>query len=163
MSLGIRFVLYLVLAAVLTATAFQVVRHLQDRSESRESQKAAGLDWLRHEYRLSDAAFSRIARMHRDYFARCDAMCAEMLAANRPPRGRGAPGGAAASTGPAHPLHRGEKAICERCMNTMVAHLRAVAGVMEPEQGRRFLADILPDVAHRAELGALYLDRSLQQ
>jgi hypothetical protein len=148
MDLRLRLFFLALLTCVLAVTAFQITRQLQPKAPSRE---AIGLDWLRHEYQLSDEAFARISDLHHDYFARCDAMCAEMIAAHRPQslRSRLRP----ADT--AQDARRREKAICERCLDTMVSHLRSVAAQMEPAQGSRFLADILPEVLHPPELEQL--------
>ncbi len=146
MDLRFRLFLFVLLACVLAATAFQITRQLQPKPPSRET---IGLDWLHHEYQISDEAFARISALHHDYFARCDTMCAEMIAAHRPSRLRSR---LPASQSAIQEASRREKAICERCLETMIGHLRAVAALMEAEQGRRFLADILPEVIHPPEL-----------
>jgi hypothetical protein len=148
MDLRLRLFSLVLLTCVLAATAFQITRQLQPKHPSRES---IGLDWLRHEYQLSDAAFSRISALHHNYFARCDAMCAEMIAAHRPSSLRSR----LRLAEPAQDERRREKAICERCLETMIGHLRSVAAQMEPAQGSRFLADILPEVLHPPELEQL--------
>jgi len=148
MDLRLRLFCLALLTCVLAATAFQITRQFQPKPPSRES---IGLDWLRQEYQIADDAFARISALHHDYFARCDAMCAEMIAAHRPSRLRNRL--RAADT--AQESRRREKVICERCLDTMVSHLRAVAAHMEPEQGSRFLADILPEVTHPPELEQL--------
>jgi hypothetical protein len=40
------------------------------------------MQWLRDEYHLSDAQFSRIQDLHRDYAPKCDVMCQKIAEAN---------------------------------------------------------------------------------
>jgi hypothetical protein len=149
MDLRLRLFLLIILAGVLAATGFQVTRHLQHDMPTRES---IGLEWLRREYQVSDEAHEKIIQLHQEYFSRCDAMCAEMIEAHRPSslRRRSKP----STSSPEARIQR-EKAICERCLNNMIGHLREVSALMTPEQGRRFLSDILPEVTHPPELESL--------
>lgn len=146
MDLRLRLFLLLMICGALAAAGFQVTRQFQPSGPTRES---IGLEWLRREYQLTDEAFARVSQLHREYFSRCDAMCAEMIEAHRPSslrlRARLAPSTAEENL-------RREKAICERCLNTMIGHLRAVSTYMAPDQARRFLSDILPEVTHPQEL-----------
>ena len=149
MDLRQRLFILVIIVAVLATAAFQTTRRLRPVSPTRES---IGLEWLRREYQLSDEAYEQINQLHQAYYSRCDAMCAEVIAAHRPPflRHRDT----AAITSPEKRL-RLEKAICERCLNSMTGHLHQVAAFMTPEQGRRFLSDILPEVLHPPELETL--------
>lgn len=148
-DLRLRLFLLVIIAAVLAASAFQVTRQLQPTGPTRES---IGLEWLRKEYQLSDEAHERIIQLHQEYFSRCDAMCAEMIAAHRPSTLRHR---SKTSTSSLEERLQREKAICERCLNNMIGHLREVSTHMSPEQGRRFLSDILPEVTHPPELETL--------
>jgi hypothetical protein len=40
------------------------------------------MEWLRREYHLSDAQFSRIQQLHREYAPKCDLMCEKIGKAN---------------------------------------------------------------------------------
>ena len=40
------------------------------------------MEWLRHEYHLNDARFSRIRELHRKYAPKCDLMCEKIAKAN---------------------------------------------------------------------------------
>ena len=119
-----------------------------------------GLAWLKAEYQVPDEAFAKIAVLHEEYFARCDAMCAQMLGAHRPALPR-----AARNLGPrdaerlrqqaAAAARAREKALCETCLDTMVSHLEAVAALMPAGQGERFLKDLLPKLGNPRELQEL--------
>jgi hypothetical protein len=116
-----------------------------------------GLAWLKAEYRVPDEAFAKISVLHEEYFARCDAMCAQMLGAHRPALPR-----TARNLGPrdaerlrqqaAAAAREREKALCESCLGTMVAHLEAVAALMPAVEGERFLKDLLPELVNPREL-----------
>lgn len=124
------------------------------------SPQELGLAWLKQEYHVPDAAFERIKALHEEYFQRCDAMCAEMLDVRRP---------FALKFGK-HQTHRQshesrlraraeararQKALCESCLGTMVAHLEAVAALMPAGEGERFLKDLLPELVNPRELQEL--------
>lgn len=115
--------------------------------------KKLGLDWLKTEYQVPDDAFDRITALHEEYFARCDAMCAQMLSAHRQAQPR-----AVRKLGPREAARQRaaarerEKALCESCLDTMVAHLEAVAALMPAGQGDRFLKDLLPKLVNPREL-----------
>lgn len=46
------------------------------------TQSGGEMEWLRHEYHLSDAQFSRIRELHREYAPKCDLMCEKIARAN---------------------------------------------------------------------------------
>lgn len=138
----------LAMAALAYAAHEAVLRWRPKPPDPRE----LGLAWLRQEYRLGDEAFARIADLHRDYFVRCDAMCASLEQAHRPLLLRGRNSLPESSRQQA--LQR-EKALCESCLDSMVAHLRAVAALMPLAEGERFLREILPEVMHPPELQRL--------
>ena len=147
MDQRLRIFLFCLLTVAIGTVGYHLTRELREPVASRES---IGLEWLRHEYQIPDDRFAQIAAMHRAYFARCDAMCEEMMRAHRfslnPAR--------RASTD-AQAARQREKAICETCVDTMVGHLRAVASLLPAEQQQRFLNDIMPDVLSAPELQEL--------
>lgn len=121
------------------------------------SQQELGLAWLKTEYQVPDAAFEKIVALHEDYFEKCDAMCAQMLATNRLsrhfPTRNISPSQASALRRRAESASMAqERALCETCLKTMVAHLESVAALMTEEQGRRFLQDLLPELVNPREL-----------
>lgn len=157
MSLTLKAGLAVLGMAVLVLLAHEAVLRL---SPPPPDPQQMGLAWLKAEYQVPDAAFAKITALHEDYFARCDAMCAQMIGAHRPALPR-----AARNLGPrdterlrqqaaADALAR-EKALCETCLDTMVAHLQAVAALMPAGQGERFLQGLLPKLVNPRELQEL--------
>lgn len=124
------------------------------------SQHELGLAWLKTQYEVPDAAFEKIKALHEDYFQKCDAMCAQMLAAQRPdrhfPTRNVSPSQASTLRRRAETATLAqEKALCETCLNTMVDHLESVASLMPEGQGQRFLQDLLPELVNPRELQEL--------
>ena len=100
-------------------------------------QPAGEMEWLRREFRLSDAQFERIAQMHREYAPACAVMCGKiarsnerldaLISANKSPT----PEVRAA-------LHE-SAVVQEECRQAMLGHAYAVCAEMPPEQGARYL------------------------
>jgi hypothetical protein len=127
------------LTAAIAALTLWVTR---ESLRSRESPHDVGLRWLKDEYHLDDAAFERISSLHRDYFQQCDKMCRQIDAADRPLLWRARH--QVRKTGEIDAQLVKERAICADCETAAIKHLRQVADLMPPEQGKRFLDDILP-------------------
>lgn len=140
---------FMVLAVILLAfTAHEVVIYLRPKPQTPQQ---IGLEWLRKEYKVSDESYQKIIALHQDYFVRCDEMCATMERAHRPAMRFNR----ATSSGEVQTVLRKEKAVCENCLDNMVQHLHAVAALMPPTEGQRFLNDILPEVINPPELQKL--------
>ncbi len=86
--------------------------------------------WLKMEFKLSDGQFEKIKRLHDDYYVECSVHCAAIIDARD-------------NQTEATEVTRLE-AICE---NAMAAHFEKVAAIMAPDEGRRYLAVVLPRVA----------------
>ncbi|MFI5358271.1 MAG: hypothetical protein ACHQ4G_13140 [Opitutales bacterium] len=100
-------------------------------------QERDAMAWLRSDFNLTDTQFAGIKRLHDDYNAECARHCAAIMAARQRQ---------------ASPAEIGRlEATCER---SMTAHFRQVAALMSPEEGRRYLALILPRVAAYDHHGA---------
>jgi hypothetical protein len=134
----------------------EVVYRLRPKPASMQER---GLAWLREEYHVPDDAFLRIESLHRDYFRQCDRMCEEMVSAARPSGLRGSRAYQKDMMKQRQHVkeesRQRQKALCERCMSTMVNHLQSVSTLMPPEEGRRFLREILPELTHPRELNEL--------
>lgn len=133
----------------------EVVYRLRPKPPSMQER---GLAWLREEYRIPEESFRRIEALHHDYFRQCDLMCAEMVSAARLSSLRGARASqrdlmqARRQQQEREATRQRQKALCDRCLGTMVQHLQSVAALMPADQGRRFLQEILPELTHPREL-----------
>ncbi len=120
------------------ALAFGVFFVLNDdpalRRAARENDAMA---WLRVEFRLSDAQYAAIKKLHDDYGAVCGEHCAAIMEARE-------------RKAPAAEVERLEKV----CVDAMTGHFKRVAALMPAEQGDRYLATVLPRVSGYAHTGA---------
>ncbi len=134
------------ITAAIAAMALWVTR---ESLRPRESAQEVGLRWLKDEYHLDEQTFERVSTLHRDYFLKCDKMCHQIAAADRPllwrtrQRGR--------QTGDLNAKFNEEQALCGDCEKATTDHLRQVATLMQPPEAERFLEDILP-ILHQQRL-----------
>ncbi|MEI6562526.1 MAG: periplasmic heavy metal sensor [Verrucomicrobiota bacterium] len=133
--------LILCMAALAGALAFVTVYRPAVVPECcRLHSSAKELDWLRHEYHLSDAQFERIAQLHADYAPRCAAMC-QRVGVQRDRLS--ALIQAAHETSPEVLEALNATAALEaECRQATLSHIYAVAAVMPPGEGRRYIATL---------------------
>ncbi len=103
------------------------------------ARSADDLDWLRREFRLSDAEMARVRQLHQGYLPKCRAMCAQIAAKKLELQsaldsGRGEPRGGAEACGIG--------GLAAQCQAQMLRHFDEVSQAMPPEQGRRYLAEM---------------------
>lgn len=147
----VRFACLLVLLAV---SALWITR---ESLRPREPLQATGLRWLKEEYQLDEATFSEVEKLHRAYFATCDKMCRQIQEAARPLSRRARQGPPAAA------LQHQEQRLCDECEETARHHLRQVAALMPPEQGRRFLDHMLLTLETQRRVHDLQMSASTRQ
>lgn len=95
------------------------------------------LDWLRHEFNLSDAQFARISEMHTAYRPKCDAMCAKISEANS--QLDSLIESQKAVTPEIEAALKRCAAVQEECRRAMLGHAYAVSNEMNPGNGARYL------------------------
>jgi hypothetical protein len=95
------------------------------------------LAWLKHEFRLSESEFDRIAALHEAYLPRCEEMCRQIV--EQEARLDAA---LAVATG-MNPEIEGALAESARlrseCWKNMLEHFFEVSRMMSPQAGRRYL------------------------
>ncbi len=101
------------------------------------AQSGDAMEWMRLEFKLSDAQYAAIQRLHEDYSAVCSAHCSAIMAAEK----RGAPNAEVV-------------ALENTCVQSMTEHFQRVAALMSPEEGKRYLAIVLPRVHDYDHRGA---------
>jgi len=99
---------------------------------------AKELGWLRHEYHLSDVQFERIAQLHADYAPRCAQMC-QRVGIQRARLSALIQAGHETSPDIAEAL-KATASLELECRQATLSHIYAVAAVMPPEEGRRYIA-----------------------
>lgn len=95
------------------------------------------LEWLRVEFKLTDAQYAAIKRLHEQYGTVCAAHCTAIQNAQQ----RGA--------SPAQIA-----ALENQCVESMTEHFQRVAAIMSPQEGRRYLAIVMPRVHDYDHRGA---------
>jgi len=103
----------------------------------RAARERDAMAWMRLEFKLDDAQFAAIKRLHEDYRDVCAGHCAAIMAAER----RQAPPAEVA-------------ALEKTCVEAMTTHFKRVAALMPPGQGGRYLAIVLPRIADFDHRGA---------
>jgi len=96
------------------------------------------LDWLRLEFKLSDAELARVRTLHEGYLPRCREYC-DQLAAKQGELSAALAGGKPVDAR-VEQLLRGIGEVRARCQADMLRHFTEVATVMPSEQGQRYLA-----------------------
>lgn len=93
-------------------------------------QEGDTMEWLRVEFHLSDAQFTKIQQLHNEYYVECTIHCADIMVA----RDEGE------STEEVARLE-------DICESAMAEHCRTVATVMNPSDGARYLKIVMPRIA----------------
>jgi len=140
-----------ILALVAAAVGWSMYQLGGDDRVQAALAKRDPLTWLRTDFRLSDAQFAAIRKLHESYSVVCERHCqAIQEAALKRNTLKSAPNTEAALLTAAERRLEELRDVCERAI---AAHVREVAAQMAPEQGRRYLALVLPKIAdfdHRA-------------
>jgi hypothetical protein len=133
-----NFLITLGVVVAACALAFGVFFALNDDAALRRAARDNdAMAWLRAEFRLDDAQFAAIKKLHDDYGAVCGEHCAAIMDARE-------------RKAPAAEVARLEKV----CVDAMSGHFKRVAALMPAEQGERYLATVLPRVSDYAHTGA---------
>lgn len=111
------------------------------------------MEWLRREYHLSDAQFSRIQQMHRAYAPKCDLMCEKIAAANA--RLSQLIIASKSYTPEVEAAMKECLAVQGECRQALLAHVYAVSAGMSPADGAHYLEMmksriVEPGVSHAA-------------
>jgi hypothetical protein len=131
-----------VASALLTGAA--IYRFSCDATTSAAVRDGDAMKWLRSEFQLTDEQYAAIVYRHEVHGRACAQHCADImdarlkLAAARARQADGAEAAAATAE-----LRRVESL----CKTSVEDHVRQVAALMAPEQGRRYLSLVLPRLA----------------
>lgn len=136
-----RPILILLLATVLGVTLLAGSYLVAQRWCSRQLASSADeLDWLRQEFRLSDAELARVRELHDGYMPKCMEMCRQIAA--KKSELEAALAGTTTLT-PAAELKLTELgALRSECQAHMLRHFAEVSQAMPTEQGRRYFAEM---------------------
>jgi hypothetical protein len=104
------------------------------------SNSADNLDWLRQEFRLSDAEITRVRVLHEGYLPKCGEMCRQIAAKKM--ELESVLSGATNVTTVAEQKLSELAALRVACQTKMLQHFVEVSQAMPPEQGKRYLAEM---------------------
>jgi Spy/CpxP family protein refolding chaperone len=129
----------IVIAGLLAAVASYWALYYSGTKTQREIMEspAPELAWLKNEFRLGDAEFERIVRLHEGYMPRCAEFCRRIAEKNSELR-------QIVSSTNADPKEVEQKLkevgdLRVECQKNMFNHFLEVSRQMPPEQGRRYL------------------------
>jgi Spy/CpxP family protein refolding chaperone len=102
------------------------------------------LEWLHHEFKLTDEQFANVREKHLAYRPTCEALCLKMAASRKKVQSLAQAGSIAT---PEMEAALQEQATVEaECHKAMLKHLHETASVMSPEQARQYLDAMLPQI-----------------
>jgi hypothetical protein len=134
-----NWLLTLLVAVALCAVSFAgffVVN--RETPQARQAARAGdAMEWMRAEFRLTEAQFAAIRELHDRYGAVCSEHCARIMAAEK--------SGASAQQ---------VAALENECVQSMADHFHRVAALMAPEQAERYLSLVLPRIRDYDHRGA---------
>ncbi|MCX6966338.1 MAG: hypothetical protein NTZ46_00925 [Verrucomicrobia bacterium] len=140
-----------VLMAVLAGTLAFLACYRAVPACCRDAHSSKELGWLRHEYHLSSPQFERIEKLHADYAPRCAQMC-QRVGAQRARLSALIQGAHETSPEVAEAL-KTTAALEWECRQATLSHVYAVAAVMTPEEGRRYVATMSASIVAPSALG----------
>ena len=115
----------------------------------------ADLLWLRCEFALPAEKMANIAQMHAAFQGVCDEHCRQIRDARAEVKKLR---GAAAEHCDIVTAEAKVVELDRICVSSLEAHLREIAGVIGGAEGQRYLAIVLPRIAHFDHAGAPNLD-----
>ncbi|MFZ2281070.1 MAG: hypothetical protein WAW39_24940 [Prosthecobacter sp.] len=103
-----------------------------------------GLEWLRHEFGLSNEQFTKVSELHLAYRPICENLCMKVMASHAKVK-RLVGGGTQVSPDLISALKEHAELHVES-QTAMLSHLYRTASCMTPEQARHYLDAMLPQV-----------------
>jgi len=148
------------LAVISAATGVAFYRAGSNRPLHEAAARRDALLWLKTDFQLDDSQFAAIRALHESYSGTCDEHCRRIQEATRI---RKALLAAHATPGDLQAADRQIDELKANCEHALTVHVRMVAALMAPEQGRRYLDIVLPKIAQFDHLAApdVRLDRTL--
>ncbi|MFZ5494288.1 MAG: periplasmic heavy metal sensor [Verrucomicrobiota bacterium] len=135
-----------VLALAALAAGFLCYRMSSVPAVQAAARSGDAMAWLRADFRLTDAQFAAIKKLHDDYAPSCEEHCRLIQQAFRARTALAVREGADPAAVAA--AERAVQQLRTACETALTAHVRKVAAVMAPEQGARYLALVLPKIAN---------------
>lgn len=130
-------------AALAGAAGFLCFRTGVDPAVAAALERRDAMAWLRADFRLTDAQFAAVKKIHEDYSVVCEEHCRAIQEASRVRDDLKAKGGGPGALVAAERRIEELRQVCESALAT---HVRRCAAEMPPEAGQRYLALVLPKI-----------------
>lgn len=149
-----------VIAVLAAGAAFVGYRANYDSALHAAVVRGDTMEWLRVDFHLKEAQVSTIRQMQASYAGTCEEHCRMIQEATHSRNALQAAHGDKAAIDAANAEIQRMRTICESAIE---AHIRRVAALMSPDDGKRYLALVLPKIASFDHLAApdLLLNRAL--
>lgn len=143
--------LWIILAAALAAIAGFVITQrsccdvvMTNTAPHGGSSRLPELEWLRHEFKLTDAQFAKVSELHLAYRPTCEDLCLKVMASQDKIKTL-VSGGTQVSPELTAALQE-QATLHVECQTAMLTHLYQTAACLSPEQARSYLDAMLPQV-----------------
>ena len=143
-----RVLLFILCTGLATGAAFMITRWAgAAKSLAADDQ----LRWLKEEFRLSEAQVAAIKILHENYVPVCRTHCEKIQVARKAAQlaAKSAAGDGAEAMASAEVAQAELRRVEAVCREATRAHLLRVAAVMEPAQGERFIALVMPKLGNQ--------------
>lgn len=128
----------LLVAIIASLAAYCIYYQCATRSaQAMLTQPNGQMEWLRREFKLSDAQFTKVKQLHEVYRPGCDQMCQRIAAANSEAEAL-----ISTSKGVTLEIDAALKkcaALQNECRQALLAHVYAVSAEMNPTEGQRYI------------------------
>jgi hypothetical protein len=133
-----RAALILILGLAAAVAGYCTLYHCGTRPQRQMLESPAPeLAWLRKEFKLGDAEFARIVRLHEGYMPRCAELCRQIARKNS--ELQQSLGGTNVDAKVVEQKLKEAGDLRVQCQQNMFNHFLEVSRQMPPEQGRRYL------------------------
>jgi Heavy-metal resistance len=142
-----RYLLGTVAIIALLAAAAAYVGYCMSWNPALHAAVAKGdtMEWLRTDFHLADAQLAAIRQLHASYAGTCEEHCRMIQEATRARNALEAAHDNQAAIDAANGEIQRMRRVCEQAIES---HVRRVAALMSPEDGRRYLGLVLPKIAN---------------
>lgn len=115
------------------------------------------MEWLRREFKITDAKFAKVKQLHEAYRPGCDQMCLRIAEANDEAKALIA--NSKTTTPEIEAALKKCAALQNECRQALLAHVYAVSAEMQPSEGRRYISMmtariVQPGLAHDSVVSA---------
>jgi hypothetical protein len=108
------------------------------------SSRLPELEWLRHEFKLTDAQFAKVSELHLAYRPTCEDLCMKVMASQKKIKTL-VSGGTQVSPELTAALQE-QAGLHMECQTALLTHLYQTAACLSPEQAHGYLDAMLPQV-----------------